>query len=443
MEKNSGTRSGLLWEVERLLNECTELPHILLMENVPQVHGSKNKVHFEEWISFLESKGYKNYWQDLNAKNYGIPQNRNRCFMVSMLEDRPFEFPQPFELKLRLKDLLEDEVDEKYYLSTKAYEYILDQNDVALSSGRDINNRIVNPEIAKTISCRGAADQRADITNFVIDNCDKELTVRETKLLIKQNTKNGYAEATEGDGVYINRPHQKRGCVQKDMIQTIKTSPNDVGVVVKDDELLKIKLCNNLVNKGLVQEGDIVKHSYTQQILDGNKKCVEKSDGVMITLTTRADCVGVCVKDKNLWTDNQKQMITDDGNVKRYIDSDIVDKFNEGQCADISFPNGYNKANRVHDECPTINQTTTQSSFITKITQTPLRIRKLTPKECWRLMGFSDIDFDRAAQFISNAQLYKQAGNSIVVDVLENIFKELFLKEQNISSWLDKLLEVA
>ena len=80
MEKGSGTRSGLLWEVERLLNECIELPQVLLMENVPQVHGKKNIEHFGKWIAFLQSKGYSNHWQDLNAKNYGIPQNREMLY---------------------------------------------------------------------------------------------------------------------------------------------------------------------------------------------------------------------------------------------------------------------------------------------------------------------------------------------------------------------------
>ena len=120
MEKGSGTRSGLLWEVERLLNECEELPQVLLMENVPQVHGVKNKEHFEKWIAFLESKGYSNFWTDLNAKNYGIPQNRNRCYMVSVLGEYSYEFPKPIPLELNLGDLLEKEVDEKYYLSEKA-----------------------------------------------------------------------------------------------------------------------------------------------------------------------------------------------------------------------------------------------------------------------------------------------------------------------------------
>ena len=108
MEKGSGTRSGLLWEVERLLNECTELPQVLLMENVPQVHGAKNKEHFDQWLAFLENKGYSNHWQDLNAKDYGIPQSRNRCYMVSILGDYFYEFPKPMKLHTAIKDFITD-----------------------------------------------------------------------------------------------------------------------------------------------------------------------------------------------------------------------------------------------------------------------------------------------------------------------------------------------
>jgi len=116
MSKGEGTRSGLLWEVERLLNECNDLPQILVMENVPQVHSKRNMGDFERWIEFLKSKGYSCFWRDLNAKNYGIPQNRNRCFMVSILGNYDYEFPYPVELQLRLKDMLESQVDEKYYI---------------------------------------------------------------------------------------------------------------------------------------------------------------------------------------------------------------------------------------------------------------------------------------------------------------------------------------
>ena len=124
MAKGSSTRSGLLWEVERILDECNgNLPQVLLMENVPQVIGKKNIKDFQEWRRKLEQLGYSNYVQLLNSKNYGIPQNRNRCFMVSILGKYHYTFPKKIPLKLKLKDMLEDKVDEKYYLSDKMVEY--------------------------------------------------------------------------------------------------------------------------------------------------------------------------------------------------------------------------------------------------------------------------------------------------------------------------------
>ena len=126
MTKGSGTRSGLLWEVERLLNEVENLPQVLLMENVPQVHGKKNMDDFQRWIQFLESKGYSNYWQDLNAKNYGVAQNRNRCFMVSILGNYRYKFPKPIELTKWMKDYLEDEVGEKYYINNEKAQKLID-----------------------------------------------------------------------------------------------------------------------------------------------------------------------------------------------------------------------------------------------------------------------------------------------------------------------------
>ena len=131
MSKGSGTRSGLLWEVERILTEIRdsngELPQILFMENVPQVHGKKNVNDFEKWLGFLESLGYTNYWQDLNAKNYGVAQNRNRCFMFSFLGNYSYDFPQPIPLKKKLKDYLEDNVDEKYYINNEKADKLIKQ----------------------------------------------------------------------------------------------------------------------------------------------------------------------------------------------------------------------------------------------------------------------------------------------------------------------------
>lgn len=376
MEKGTGTRSSLLWEVERLLKECNELPQILLMENVPMVHSSENIKDFEKWLLFLESLGYKNYWEDLNAKNYGIPQNRDRCYMISLLNSNcDYTFPQPIKLKLRLKDMLEEKVDDKYFLSDKMIKYLT--NPLAMNGGRKkvfMRNFDTNKEIASTITC-AAGNRPPD--NYI---------------LVKEATQKGYVEAYEGDGIYIDRPHQKRGVVQKDMIQTIKCNCNDVGVVVLGN--------------------------YSPS--EHNAARIVDNSGIAPTVMENHGTVTATV-DKNLWSQSQMKMITNDGNVKRYINSDIVDEFKEGQAADISFPNGYNKAKRVHNECPAINGTTTESSFIVK---NDLRIRKLTPKECWRLMGFSDDDFDKAEKINSNTQLYKQAGNSIVVNVLMAIFKQ-------------------
>lgn len=119
MARDSGTRSGLLWEVERILDECEELPQLLLMENVPDVVGTANIKHFAEWVRKLEGLGYYNKWEILNAKDYGIPQNRERCFMVSLQGDYYYEFPQPKPLELRLKYMLDGDVPESYYLSDR------------------------------------------------------------------------------------------------------------------------------------------------------------------------------------------------------------------------------------------------------------------------------------------------------------------------------------
>ena len=125
MEKGSGTRSGLLWEVERILLECKELdclPQVLLMENVPAVCGANNAKPWNEWLDALHKMGYTNYWKILNAKNYGIPQNRKRCFMVSILGQASYTFPRKQKLNYRLKDFIEKKVDESYYLSEELVE---------------------------------------------------------------------------------------------------------------------------------------------------------------------------------------------------------------------------------------------------------------------------------------------------------------------------------
>lgn len=116
MKEGSGTTSSLGWEVIRLLKECKELPQCLLMENVPQVLGSQNISEFSRMVKELDALGYTSKWQILNATDFNVPQNRERCFMVSILGDYYYDFPQPVGCKRVLKDVLEPKVDESYYL---------------------------------------------------------------------------------------------------------------------------------------------------------------------------------------------------------------------------------------------------------------------------------------------------------------------------------------
>lgn len=140
MDKGSGTRSGLLWEVERLLDECKDnLPQILLMENVPQVIGKANKENFDMWYRKLNELGYSNFYQVLNAKDYGIPQNRKRCFMVSILGNYDYHFPEPQKLNLTLKDMLEDKVDEDYFLKDTLVDYFIKHTEESKAKGNGFN----------------------------------------------------------------------------------------------------------------------------------------------------------------------------------------------------------------------------------------------------------------------------------------------------------------
>ena len=110
------TRSGLLYECERIIEHCR--PKYLLLENVKNLVGKKFKPQFDEWLDYLESLGYTSYWKVLNAKDYGVPQNRERVFVVSILGDhKPYEFADKIPLDKCIADILEDEVDEKYYIN--------------------------------------------------------------------------------------------------------------------------------------------------------------------------------------------------------------------------------------------------------------------------------------------------------------------------------------
>lgn len=232
-DKGSGTRSSLMYETIRIVEKLK--PKYVIWENVKNLLSKKHKHNFDEYINTMNLLGYNSYYQVLNAKDYGIPQNRERIFTISILKqyDKGYIFPPKQELKIKLKDMLETEVDEKYYLSEKMMNYILDNNEVQKGTkweGR-ADNDILNSKTAHALSVRGAGGtQRAGVSNFIIDNYDDEIKVKDIKLKIKNNTKKGYLEAYEGDGIYTNVSN-KRETVQKQMIPTL-TSFQDKGVVV-------------------------------------------------------------------------------------------------------------------------------------------------------------------------------------------------------------------
>ena len=166
--EGSGTRSSLLWECRKAI--LAKRPGWLLMENVKALVSEKFLPLFREWEQWLASIGYRNYTQVLNAKDYGVPQNRERVFMVSTLSDVPYFFPKPLGVKCCLGDILEDSVDERYFLSEKMVDYIFsdsptgfkgaDITDKADTSATVMANWYKTPRQATFIACvvRGRGD---------------------------------------------------------------------------------------------------------------------------------------------------------------------------------------------------------------------------------------------------------------------------------------------
>lgn len=338
-DEGSGTRSSLMYETIRIVGKLR--PKYVVWENVKNLLSAKHRHNFDAYLDTMKALGYTNYYQVLNAKDYGIPQNRERVFTVSIRNDiekkyefpageknnnsikivgnympsnhdasrivdeegiaptvkenhgtvtavlQRFEFPLKQELKKRLKDLLEDKVDKKYWLSDNAIGRIRNWKSHQKPFERVLGQQSLSP----TLTARGAGEEHSGM------------------ILYSDNLSH-------------------------------TTNLESVGLKSKSKKLIAL-LANTNFNKGEVLNLDL----YNQ--------------------TTNTD-VSQCLTEPN-------------HNSQRLFD-------------------GY-------------------------------RIRKLTPKECWRLMGFSDDDFEKASKVNSDTQLYKQAGNSIVVNVLESIFKCLLLNQ--------------
>lgn len=190
MQKGSGTRSSLLWEVERLLLEQKDkqLPQILVMENVPQVRSGVNKSNFDTWKKVLEELGYSNFVKVLNAKDYGIPQTRRRCFMVSILsKEHSYHFPDEIKTTITAKDIIKrfDEVDEKYRMSDSLLRCLLKEDTGGFDRKEIFLKKILNnPRFLCTIvTGQGHATDNQIVRD---DTIRKQVAgVKETEKLIK------------------------------------------------------------------------------------------------------------------------------------------------------------------------------------------------------------------------------------------------------------------
>jgi DNA (cytosine-5)-methyltransferase 1 len=266
LAKDSGTRSSLLWECERIIEG--KRPKYLMMENVKNLVGVENYPHFMAFVQLLEGFGYNNYWQVINAKECGIPQNRERVFCVSIrqdVDDGSFYFEKPFDNGLRLKDLLESEVDEKYYIDEEKVQRLISQlkgglpghnpqNEYQISSAlasREHRNSGWK-DISPTLCARDYKDPKVvAIPCITPDRVEKRQNGRRFKedgdpmftltgqdrhgVLVREATKQGYAIAHEGDSINLEHPDSKtrRGRVGKGVAQTLTTSCNQAVVEPK------------------------------------------------------------------------------------------------------------------------------------------------------------------------------------------------------------------
>ena len=422
LDEGSDTRSGLLWECQKVI--AGKKPKYLLLENVKNLVGKKHKPNFDKWLEWLEGQGYTNYHQILNAKDYGIPQNRERVFVVSILGDHePYKFPEPIELELGLKDVLEEVVDEKFYLDKEKVDKLIINSD-KLSIGyipRTNGTQHQSNTIYKT-DAESPSMQARDYKDPV-------------KVLIKNATKKGYLEATHGDGVDLAYPDSetRRGRVQKGLSQTLDTgdskgvvigasrgrnpkNPSDRTVGGPTEQRLEINKQGTSNTITTVQKDNyVVEPLGTLAAHNSEKFGTGYMDGVSKTLKANKHDISVVERVKRL---AEVTRPNDEIGVTLKANGDIrphrMDKKKSG----------IQELNINHEDNSSHTITTNHMPKVYGDT-TSYRIRKLTPKECWRLMGFSDDDFHKAEEVNSNTQLYKQAGNSIVVDVLEGIFKQL------------------
>ena len=439
------TRSSLLVEYLRVIR--ANKPNFGIYENVKNIVGKQFRdTTFKLFEDELHEYGYNTYWKVLNAKNYGIPQNRERVYLIFIrkdLDNGQFKFPEPFDNGIRLKDILEDEVDEKFYLSDdKVQKFLSNFNQSELP---------VTTRNSDTVSTIRATYYKNGERNV----CENIENGNGYEGIVESNNVKQIGNISEGNSSWGN-PQTGRIYSAEGISPTLNTCS---GGQREPKIVCGIDKSNN--HPSVIDNANCITSREDRGISN------RKGEG---TAVLECPETSYCI-DANYYKGtspeeyvkkHRRQLVFEERTIKipqatkqGYIECEV------GGVADLSYPNSKTRRGRVQENgtiSPTITATETGICRIEKadgcytnqspsFTRAPLeglsrtlkadshpagvydgiRIRKLTPKETWRLMGFSDQDFNAAKNAgISNSQLYKQAGNSIVVDVLYYIYVELY-----------------
>ena len=444
-DEGSGTRSSLMYESLRLIE--TSKPKYVLWENVAAVLSAKHRHNFIKYLERLSELGYENMFDLLNAKNYGLPQNRLRIFCVSRkiehsdltdtidfayqsenkqvqnimneIHNNPnikiwksFKFPDKIPLNIRLKDILEKNVDEKFYLPDDRIDKILN------STFMQEKKRIQMKDVCDTLLAR--------------DWKDPKCVQVESPFIVASRGRNpdNPSDRTTGAPTEQRLEPNFSGCTN-----TLTSVQKDNWVaepIIYDDYNSRISSDQDAINTLTTNCGASAERNGVK-ILEPIV-CEERRDeGIRLF---KDDCVGTL-------------RTIDACGDKRVIEPDVNPQL-VGGIGEKNFGKQYRQGNRVYDSDAIAMALNAQPvgnaggySYLYAVEEPKdikWRIRKLTPKECWRLMGFTDEDHDRASRYVSASSLYKQAGNSICTCCLVAIFNALFLHDYS-TSYANKLVD--
>ena len=469
-DKGSGTRSSLLWECERIIRAVK--PKYLLMENVKNLLSKKHRHNFNKWFMVLESLGYTNYYKVLNAKDYGIPQNRERIFCVSILGGGQYLFPGPVILKKRLKDMLQENVPEKYYLSDKQIKRFLKMGNINYYSIKDICRSIRcsgrqtldkkhtwdiileplcaasrgrNPENPSDRTVGSPTEQRLEInytgcTN-TLTSVQKDNLVIEPKVIqtgqIYPNSgnpqagriydKNGISPAIDTCSGGNRMPKILEEKYKNDRNKTIRTL---LRILWK--EIREKKIWEKIGRFQCFSEKEILQQGMYEKVLPEKRK--EQTD---IFKCPHNSEKYKCIIIENNFLRDMWLSIKSRRSSQRWGLSEQQFREFTSSLQKLSFETAPKKEKlyymwKTDESFRVLRETLSEIQEIWQSInikpQERYRIRKLTARECFRLMGVKDEQFDRL-HGLSDSRLYKMAGNSIVVDVLEAIFRNLLMPE--------------